>query len=418
MKMSKLVSKTRKEAPKDETSRNAQLLIRAGFIHKEMAGVYSLLPLGVKVFDKIKKIIKEEIEAVDGVEISMTALQNPEIWKASDRWDDEKVDNWFKTKLKNDADLGLGFTHEESITNMLKDHVNSYKDLPLYVYQFQTKFRNELRSKSGILRGREFLMKDLYSFCKTEEEQLKYYDLVADAYRKIFQRVGLGEKTHYTFASGGSFSKFSHEFQTETEAGEDTIYLDTKKKIAINKELFEDEENIKAAGLEKKDLVEKRTVEVGNIFNLGQKYAEAEGLKFKDVEGKEQFPFMGSYGIGVGRLIGTIVEVLSDEKGIVWPKEISPFDVHLVILQNDESVIEEAQKIYEGLKANGIEVLFDDRDISAGEKFKDVDLIGIPKSVVVSKRSIEEGNFEVKDRKTGEMTQKPFFDIVEGDFTI
>jgi prolyl-tRNA synthetase len=416
MKFSKLVSKTRKEAPKDETSKNAQLLIRAGFIHKEMAGVYSLLPLGVRVFDKIQKIIKEEMDSIDGAEISMTALQNPEIWKASDRWDDEKVDNWFKTKLKNETELGLGFTHEEPISNMLVDHVNSYKDLPLYVYQFQTKFRNELRSKSGILRGREFLMKDLYSFCKTQQEQDEYYEKAKQAYINIFDRTGLGEKTHYTFASGGAFSEFSHEFQTETESGEDTIYVDQENKVAINKEIYTDE-NIEKADLDKKKLKEVKSIEVGNIFNLGQKYAEAVGLKFKNEEGKEQFPFMGSYGIGIGRLMGTVVEVLSDEKGIVWPKEIAPFDVHLVVLQNDESVLEEANKIYEGLKANGTEVLFDDREMSAGEKFNDVELIGIPISIVVSKRSIEEGNFEVKDRKTGEMTQKPFFDIVDGDFT-
>jgi len=417
MKFSQLVSKTRKEAPKDETSKNAQLLIRAGFVHKEMAGVYDLLPLGVLVFEKLKKIIREEMEAVGGQEVSMTALQNPELWKASDRWDDEKVDIWFKTKLKNETELGLGMTHEEPMANMLKDHINSYKDLPKYVFQFQTKFRNELRSKSGLMRGREFLMKDLYSFCATQEEQDDYYEKVKEAYIRIFDRAGLGDRTYTTFASGGVFSKYSHEFQTATESGEDTILIDETKKIGINKDIL-NEETLNEAGLKKDELIEKKTVEVGNIFPLGQKYAQAEGLKFKDKEGNEQTPWMGSYGIGVGRLMGTIVEVLSDAKGIVWPKEVAPFQVHLVSLQIDKDVKEEAQKMYDGMIANGIEVLFDDRDVSAGEKFNDADLIGIPTSVVVSKRSIEDGNFEVKDRKTGEMTHKSFFDIVEGNFTL
>lgn len=417
MKMSQLVSKTRKEAPKDETSKNAQLLIRAGYIHKELAGVYALLPLGVKVVEKIKKIVKEEMEVVGGQEISMTALQNPEVWKASDRWDDDKVDIWFKTELKNGTELGLGITHEEPIASMLKDHVNSYKDLPKYVYQFQTKFRNELRAKSGIMRGREFLMKDLYSFCKTEEEQSEYYEKVKEAYIKIFERIGLGDKTYVTFASGGVFSKYSHEFQTETEAGEDVVLVDESKKVAINKDIL-NEETLKEAGLKEEDLVEKKTVEVGNIFPLGQKYAEAEGLKFKNEKGEEQIPWMGSYGIGIGRVMGTVVEILSDEKGIVWPESIAPFKVHLIVLQNEKEVLDEALKMYEGLISNGTEVLFDDRDLSAGEKFNDADLIGIPYQIVVSKRSIEDGNFEVKSRKTGEMTHKSFFDIVEGDFTV
>lgn len=415
--MSQLVSKTRKEVPKDETSKNAQLLIRAGYIYKELAGVYALLPLGVKVTEKIRKIIREEMETIGGQEISMTALQNPEVWKVSDRWDDEKVDIWFKTQLKNGSEVGLGMTHEEPIAKMLSEHMNSYKDFPKYVYQFQTKFRNELRTKSGLMRGREFLMKDLYSFCKTKEQQDEYYEKVKEAYIRIFERVGLGDKTFVTFASGGVFSDYSHEFQTITDSGEDIIYLNRDKKIAVNKEVLNDE-TLSKLGLDKSSLEEVKAVEVGNIFPLGQKYAQAEGFKFKDEKGEEQIPFMGSYGIGLGRLMGTIVEVLSDAKGIVWPKEIAPFQVHLIALQSDKEILEEAQKMYEGLVSNGIEVLFDDRDLSAGEKFNDADLIGIPFSVVVSKRSVEDGNFEVKSRKTGEMTHKSFFDIVEGDFNL
>ena len=398
MRQSQLFTKTTKTLPKDEQSKNAELLIRAGYIYKEMAGVYAYLPLGLRVLNKINNIIREEMNKIGGQEVSLTALQNPEIWKATDRWSDEVVDNWFKTKLKNDTELGLGFTHEEPLTDIMSSYIKSYKDLPVFVYQIQTKFRNELRSKSGIMRCREFLMKDLYSFSRNETEHLAYYEKVKEAYLKIFSRCGLGEKTFVTFASGGVFSKYSHEFQTLTEAGEDIIYVDEKKRIAVNKEVYNDEV-LNNLGLKKEEMVEKKAVEVGNIFTLGTKYSEPLGLKFTTEDGKPQTVIMGSYGIGPGRVMGTIVEVHNDEKGIIWPPEVAPFDYHLISLAKNADEKQQAEMIYERLKQTGSEVLFDDRsDKTAGEKFADSDLIGIPVRLVLSSKTLQAGGLEMKKR--------------------
>ena len=281
MLQSQLFTKTRKEAPSDEVSKNAQLLIRAGFIHKEMAGVYTYLPLGLRVLKNIEDIIREEMDAIGGQQMQLTALQDSMIWSATGRWEDDVIDVWFKTKLKSGGEVGLGTTHEEPLATLMQNYISSYKDLPFGAYQIQTKFRNELRAKSGVIRGREFLMKDLYSFCKDEKEQQEYYEKVSTAYEKIFNRIGIGDVTFKTFASGGTFSKYSHEFQTITDAGEDTIYLDEKKKIAINKEVAT-EEVFSDVGLEKKDLTEKKAVEVGNIFTLGTRFSEPLGLMYKD----------------------------------------------------------------------------------------------------------------------------------------
>lgn len=403
MKQSFLFTKTKKESPSDEVSLNAELLIKSGFINKEMAGVYSYLPLGLRVIKKIENIIREEINAIGGQEVFLTSLQEKSIWEKTNRWSDDVVDNWFKTKLKNDTELGLAFTHEEPLTKIMREFISSYRDLPKSVYQFQTKFRNEARAKSGIMRCREFEMKDLYSFSKDENEHNEFYEKAKEAYKNIFKRVGIGHLTYLTFASGGSFSKFSHEFQTITGAGEDTIYIDEDKGIALNKEVFEDEV-IANLGLEKDKLIEKRAVEVGNIFTLATRFSDALGLKYKTETGEEKSVFMGSYGIGPGRLMGTVVEALSDDKGIIWPAPISPFIVHLLLLGSDDKTIKQADEIYEKLENAGIEVLFDDRNVSAGEKFADADLIGIPFRVVVSKRSLEDGGLEVK-RRTEEKGQ-------------
>lgn len=407
MLQSKLFTKTRKEAPSDEVSKNAKLLIRGGFIHKEMAGVYTYLPLGLRVLKKVENIIRKEMNAIGGQEILMTTLQDPSAWEASGRWDDESVDNWFKTKLKNGNELGIANTHEEPLAKLLTDHVHSYKDLPLYIYQIQTKFRNELRAKSGIIRGREFLMKDLYSFSRTEEEHKEFYEKAARAYERIFDRVGLGDITYRTFASGGSFSKFSDEFQTLSSAGEDTIYVDEEKKIAVNKEVFTDD-ILSEIGIDKNRLVEKKAIEVGNIFPLGTKYSEAEGLFYRGNDGKDKPIIMGSYGIGLGRVIGTVAEVLSDEKGLIWPESISPFKLHLVGLTD-------AGLVYDGLKKKGIDVLYDDRDMQAGQKFADSDLIGIPYRIVISERNKDTGKFEFTNRISGEtkeLTQEQLLKIV------
>lgn len=396
MKQSQLFTKTQKKAPKDEVSLNAQLLIRAGFVHKEMAGVYTILPLGLRTLNKIADIVRDEMNNTGGVEIQSAALQKKETWEKSGRWSDEVVDNWFKTKLKSDADLGLAFTHEEPLASMMKNFISSYKDLPVYVYDIRSVFRNEARAKSGIMRGKEFFWKALYSFSKNESEHNEYYEKAKMAYKNIFDRLGLGKMTYLTFASGGSFSKYSHEFQTICEAGEDIIYVDEEKKIAVNKEVYIDEV-LKDIGLTKDKLVEKKAIEVGNIFSLGYKFSEPFDLKYKDESGHDQLVYMGSYGIGISRLMGTIVELNSDDKGIIWPDSVAPFQVHLLSLgKNDE-----AEKIYNDLK-NNIEVFYDDReDVSAGAKFADADLIGIPWRVVVSEKSLAGGGVDVKKRNEG-----------------
>jgi prolyl-tRNA synthetase len=416
MLQSKLFTKTRRETPSDEVSKNAQLLVRGGFIHKEMAGVYTYLPLGLRVLNKIGNIIREEMNAIGGQEMFLTTLQDPEVWQKSGRWDDSVVDNWFKTKLKNGNELGVANTHEEPLTKLLANHISSYKDLPIYPYQIQTKFRNELRAKSGIMRGREFLMKDLYSFSRSEEEHKEFYEKVAEAYERIFERVGLGDITYRTFASGGSFSKFSDEFQTLSDAGEDIIYVDEEKKIAVNKEVFTDEV-LNEVGLEKAKLTEKKSIEVGNIFSLGTRFAEAEGLAYKNEEGKNTYPIMGSYGIGLGRIMGTVVETLSDDMGIVWPKSIAPFKAHIIEVESRKLKVEsKANNLYSRLVKLGIEVLYDDREAQTGQKFAESDLFGIPYRIVVSDRNKDSGKFEFIDRATGEtkkITEDELFKLCE-----
>ena len=393
MKQSKIFTKTSKTSPTNEISKNAQLLIRAGFIHKEMAGVYSFLPLGLRVLEKIEKIIDEEMNKVGGIRMKNSILQNKEKWAKTNRWDDELVDNWFKTKLKNGTQLGLAFTHEEAITNLMKSFISSYKDLPSYPYDIMTVFRNEIRAKSGIMRGREFYWKALYSFSKDEEEHNKFYKKMKNAYKNIFQKIGLGDKTFLTFASGGSFSKYSHEFQTLSDAGEDLIYIDDEKNLALNKEVLNDEV-LADLGIDKNNLRERKAIEVGNIFSLGYKFSKALDLKFKDKDEKEKFVFMGCYGIGISRLMGTAVEIFNDERGIIWTESIAPFQVHLINIEEEEK----AQKLYNQLEEKGIEVLWDDRDKRPGEKFVDADLIGIPYRIIISKKSLENGGIEFKKR--------------------
>jgi prolyl-tRNA synthetase len=395
MRQSKIFTRTKRENPSDEVAKNAQLLIRAGFIYKEMAGVYTILPLGYRVLEKIIKIVKEEMDAVGGVQMKTSAIQNKEVWEQTGRWSDDVVDNWFKTTLKNGTEVGLSFTNEEAYAHIVKDFVSSYKDLPIYPYDFKTIFRNETRSKSGIMRGREFYWKALYSFSKDLEEHNNFYEKIKLSYINVYKRVGLGDLTYVTFASGGTFSKFSHEFQTVSDSGEDVIYIDEAKNIAINKEVLNDEV-LAELGIQRESLVEKKAIEVGNIFSLGFKFSEPFGLTYKNEKAEDIHAFMGSYGIGITRLMGTVVEVLSDEKGIVWPMAIAPFAVHLVALGEDTT---EAENLYKELTENGIEVLFDDRTgVMAGEKFADADLIGIPLRIVVSKRSFENGGAEIKIR--------------------
>lgn len=411
MKITTLFTKTTKNAPADETSKNAKLLIQAGFIHKEMAGVYSFLPLGLRVLKNIENIIREEMNAVGGQEVEMTALQIRERYEASGRWSDEVVDNWFKTKLANGSEIGLGFSHEENLTPIMLDHIKSYRDLPVAAYQIQTKFRNELRSKSGIMRGREFLMKDMYTYSINEKQHDEYYERIKQAYIKIYDKLGIGESTFTTFASGGSFAQFSHEFQTLSDAGEDTIYLDRKTGIAVNKEVYTDEV-VNQLGLTKSELEEVKGIEVGNIFSLGTKFTKPFNLTVDDETGETITPIMGCYGIGVSRVMGTIAEILSDDKGLIWPESIAPAKVYLIALGGSE-VYAEADKIYEMLSTKGISVIYDDREVSAGEKFGDADLMGIPYRLVVSSKNIESGKFELKKRTESDLKMLDIDDILK-----
>lgn len=412
MRQSKLFTKARREAPSDEVAKNAQLLIRAGYIHKEMAGVYDYLPLGLKVVEKIKQIVREEMNAIGGEEFIMSSLQRKELWEKTDRWDDKNVDVWFKAQLKSGAEVGFGWSHEEPITELMKQYIASYRDLPVYVYQFQTKLRNEMRAKSGIMRGREFVMKDMYSYCISGEQHDEFYDKVTKAYMQVFARLGIGDRTYLTSASGGAFTQFSHEFQTVTDAGEDTIYLHREKKLAINKEVLNDEV-LKLMGMKRNELEEVTSAEVGNIFSFGDVKSKQLGLNFRDEEGKERPVILGSYGIGITRLMGTLVEIFADEKGLVWPESVAPFVYHIVSLgQPGDAVSRAADALYEELSKKGVEVLYDDRDLRAGEKFAESDLLGIPKRIVVGKDAANSGIFEAVSRATGKVEKMSRAELV------
>jgi prolyl-tRNA synthetase len=340
---------------------------------------------------------------IGGNEVLMSTLQNKDLWEATGRWNDKEVDNWFKTKLASGAEVGIGFSHEEPLTNALKQFISSYKDLPVYPYQIQTKFRNELRAKSGLLRGREFLMKDLYSYSRNQEEHEKFYERVSQAYFKIFARLGFAEHIIYrTFASGGVFSQFSDEFQVLSHIGEDTIYVDKAQKKAVNKEVYSDEVLAKV-GLDKVDLEEKKAVEVGNIFSLGTKYADALGLYFVNEAGQKQSIIMGCYGIGVSRLMGLLAEHFADEKGLAWPTSIAPFKVYLICLGSSPEVTKAAEELYHQLTGAGLGVLYDDRNSSAGEMLTDAELMGMPARVVISDKTIASGSAELKFRTSDDV---------------
>ena len=550
MRLSKNFTRTIKQTPADEVSRNAQLLIRAGYVYKTMAGVYSYTPLGLRVLEKIKQIVREEMNAIDSQELIMSSLQRKELWQETGRWSDDLVDVWFKSKLQDDTEVGFGWTHEEPIVEMVRSYLKSYKDLPMSVYQFQNKFRNELRAKSGIMRGREFVMKDMYSVHASKEDLDKYYEQVIEAYKRCYQRLGLGEDTYVTFASGGAFTKFSHEFQTLCQAGEDDIYIVPSTNVAYNAEvapvkaspnpeanaemkpleilddksiigaealvealnipltsstksmlydssaglllavvrsdyeinedklkaeayvswlrLADAEQTLAATGAEigfaglynlpddvqlivddscqdmvnfetganktgqhaynvnwQRDVplpakfvdikmvkpgdispetdeiyVHQRTAEVGNIFNFGTQKSQEMNLTFTDASGAEQYAYMGSYGIGITRVMGVIVEKLADDKGLVWPENIAPARVYLVQIGSESKAA--ADELYATLIDAGIEVIYDDRDDRPGVKFADAELMGIPTRVTVSDRLLKDKRWEVTARTTGE----------------
>lgn len=409
MRMSQLFTKTLKNAPSDEVAKNAQLLIRAGFVYKEMAGVYAYLPLGLRVVEKIKQIVREEMNKINSNELIMTSLQRKSVWETTDRWSDETVDIWFKSQLKDETEVGFGWSHEEPIVEMMKHYVSSYKDLPVSLYQFQTKMRNELRAKSGIMRGREFVMKDMYSFHASAEDLSGYYNQAIMAYNRSYDRLGIGRDTYMTFASGGAFTKFSHEFQTICEAGEDVTYLHREKNIAINEEVID--EAVEELGVSREELEKVKTAEVGNIFNFGTQKTDEMGLYYTDADGERKSLYIGSYGIGITRVMGVIAEKLSDDKGLVWPESIAPFKFHLVSI--GEKGKEQADKLYSELSSQGVEVFYDDRDARPGEKFADAELMGMPWRITVSDRGVEAGKFELTERVSGEMQEMSYQQLVE-----
>jgi len=397
MKLSKLFTKTVKDYPKDEQSISAQLLIRAGYIDKVGAGIYTLLPLGFKTVSKIISIIRSEMDYLDGQEIYMPGLIPKANLMQTGRFDD--FDALFKLKGRDEKEYALGATHEEIVSPLAKKFTMSYKDLPFAIYQIQNKFRNEVRAKSGVLRTREFLMKDLYSFHENEDDLNGYYDKVLESYWNIFERVGIKDKTYLVFASGGSFAKYSHEFQTETEAGEDEIYICKNCRVGLNREILEGD--YECPSCKAKEYEIKKAVEVGNIFKLGTKYSEPFDLKYVDQAGAEQTVIMGCYGIGIQRLFGTIVEICHDDKGIIWPESVAPFKYHLIVLGDENK--ERAEQVYQTLTGKGVEVLYDDRVLSAGEKFADADLIGIPNRLVISEKTGDKVELKRRDASNTEM---------------
>lgn len=400
MRRTNLFIKTRKDAPADEQAKNAQLLIRAGYVYKVMAGVYAYTPLGLRVLEKIKQIVREEMNAVDGQELIMSSLQRKETWEITNRWDEEIVDIWFKSKLQDDTEVGFGWSHEEPIMEMMQQYITSYKDLPTSVYQFQNKLRNELRAKSGIMRGREFIMKDMYSLHETAEDLEQYYNKIIDAYKRVYDRLGIGKETYVTFASGGAFTKFSHEFQTICDAGEDILYVHREKNIAVNEEVLD--EAVVELGISKDELERVKSAEVGNIFNFGTEKGEQMNFTFTKSDGTVQPVYLASYGIGITRVMGVIVEKFADEKGLVWSENVAPAKVYLVRIGEDDDVVTAADELYERLQASGVEVLYDDRDVRAGEKFADADLIGCPVRLTVSKKTLEQNVVEMKRRTEAE----------------
>ncbi|OGZ62326.1 MAG: hypothetical protein A2639_00765 [Candidatus Staskawiczbacteria bacterium RIFCSPHIGHO2_01_FULL_34_27] len=397
MLQSKLFYKTTKNKSANVESVSHDLLMRAGFIDQLMAGVYTFLPLGFKVLKNIENVIREEMVDIGGQELLMPVLQPKENWLKTGRWNN--LDILFKVQGSGDKEYAMGPTHEEVVSPLAKKNILSYKDLPLSVFQIQTKFRDELRAKSGILRTREFLMKDMYSFHSNQADLDKYYEVAAESYEKIFKKLGVGNITYRTLASGGSFSKYSDEFQMLTEAGEDIIYICKKCKTSINKEIKA--ENPVCPDCKNSDFEEKKAVEVGNIFKLGTGFSKPFDLKFTDRDGEDKNVLMGCYGIGLGRVMGAIVEASNDEKGIIWPESVAPFKVHLIQIESNPKVTKETEKIYQDLQKNNIEVLYDDRkDKSVGERLAESDLLGMPYRVIVSEKTLAKKSVEMKERNS------------------
>lgn len=391
--MSQMQFAPRKSVPEADDTANHRLLVQAGFVRQVMAGVYAYLPLGLRVLNKLRNIIREEMNALGAQELLMPSLHPAENWKTTGGWD--KIDVLFKLKSRTEKDYALGQSHEEVITPLMREFINSYKDLPLAVYQISWKFRDELRAKSGIMRGREFEMKDMYSFHKTQEDFDKYYQTVKEAYLRTYDKLGL--KAKVTEATGGTFTdKISYEFMVLANAGEDEILYCDSCEYCVNTSDTTLKKGDDCSKCQPGKLIQSTASEVGNVFDLGQKFAKDFGLKYTDAEGKENYPIMGCYGWGTTRTMGVLVEKFHDDKGIVWPKAVAPYIVHIVSLRGGE---EKAKELYHRLSNNGIDTLWDDRaDKSPGEKFGDADLIGCPYRLVISEKSLAAGGVELKER--------------------
>ncbi len=408
---SRLFSKTLKNPPHEADSANAKYLAQGGFVRQEMAGVYSWLPLGLRVLRKVEAIIREEMNGLDSQEILMPAFASKDAWVQTGRWD--TVDILFKVKSQTGKEMALGASHEEVVTPLVKAFLGSYKELPISVFQIQTKYRDELRAKSGVLRGREFGMKDMYSFHATDEDLKAYYARVREGYGRVFKRCGLDARV--VEASGGIFTKNpSHEFQVLTDAGEDEILVCTKCEFAQNAEVAEKVTVCPACGA---DMEVKKGIEAGNIFDLGTKYSDVFDVTFSAEDGTRQTALMGCYGIGTTRLVGTIVEASHDDKGMIWPMSVAPFPIHLITLKGKTEgarVQEVAQELYDDWQSKGVEVLWDDRDdVSAGAKFADADLVGLPIRLVISEKTLKEESVEWKERTGTEARLVKLEDLTE-----
>jgi prolyl-tRNA synthetase len=400
---SKLFPQAKREVAAE--SLNHRLLVQAGFIDQLMAGSWTLLPLGWRVITKINQVIREEMNAIGGQEMLMPLMHPKEIWNETGRWEtaDEVM---YKLKDTRQKEFALSFTHEEIVMDLLRKNIQSYQDLPVSIYHFSTKFRNELRARSGILRGREFMMKDLYSAHASEADLMDYYEKVKEAYIKIFKRLGFADLPRgkagckVVEADGGVFTdKHTHEFQVLADSGEDTIFYCEACDWAQNLEIYKGKKGDKCPSCKKGSIETSKAIEVGNIFPLGTRYSEKMRVEFTDKEGKKQPVWFGSYGIGPTRVMGTMVEVSHDEKGIIWPEAVVPFQAHLINLGEEKR----AEEVYNQLTEAGVEVLWDDRDESAGVKFADCDLIGIPVRLVVSAKTGEKIEAKVRTEAKSEL---------------
>lgn len=407
MKQSKFFAKTFKDAPKEAKAKSHKLLLKAGFIEQCTAGVYSFLPLGFRVLQKLENIIRNKMNSIDGQEVFLPTIQPKNLWQETGRW--LTIDPpLFKFQDRHKKELCLGPTHEEVIADLVRSRIKSYRDLPFAMYQIQNKFRNEMRATGGLLRTREFIMKDLYSFHSTQECLNKYYDKVLEAYHELFEECGL--KTILTEASSGTIGgKESHEFMALCETGEDKILICKKCNWAINQELKSKNENLKFCRLCDRALKEYNAIEVGHCFKLGTKYSKKMSANFVNKNGQQKPIIMGCYGIGLGRLMATIVETHYDERGIIWPKFIAPFDLHLISV-GARFITPKSEEIYKELSKK-FDVLYDDRDESPGVKFADADLIGIPIRIVVSEKTLARNCAEIKKRHEEKICLKPLTDL-------